>query len=97
MKTKETTSLIPLTLIAFAVVAMSLVDSSTSDAMMYDDPILEFGLPKTELLRRDTTDGRQVATSSRNTIDLSKLPNGVYAVQVLTERTENKGSTLIRL
>lgn len=43
------------------------------------------------------TDGRIVATASDSIIDLSHLPNGLYAVQVKTGKKETTGSTLIRL
>ena len=43
------------------------------------------------------TDGPIVAKASGNTIDLSNLLNGVYSVQVTTEKKETTGSTLIRL
>lgn len=44
-----------------------------------------------------TTDGRMVATGTGNTINLSTLGSGVYAVQFNTLQKESTGSTLIRL
>lgn len=43
------------------------------------------------------TDGRKMTEASGSTIDLSHLPNGVYAVQVKTNNPKTTGSTLIRL
>lgn len=44
-----------------------------------------------------TIDGRKMASTLGSTIDLSLLPDGVYAVQVKTNNPGTTGSTLIRL
>lgn len=44
-----------------------------------------------------STNGIIVSSSVSNSIDLSRLPSGVYAVQVDSSRKEETGSTLIRL
>jgi len=56
-------------------------------------------IPLTEpaILTVYATDGRQMASITAHTIDLSHLPSGIYAVQVSTGSKETTGSTLIRL
>ena len=44
-----------------------------------------------------STDGRIVAIASGNSVDLSSLNSGIYAVQVNTTNSKTTGSTLIRL
>ncbi len=40
--------------------------------------------------------GRKLKATSGNSIDLSNLPHGVYAIQVKTDKKETTGSTLVR-
>lgn len=54
--------------------------------------------PKRMIFNIYTIDGRQVMNQSgRADIDLSRLPKGVYAVQLITDSKFTTGSTLIRL
>ena len=54
--------------------------------------------PKRMIFNIYTIDGRQVMNQSgRADIDLGRLPNGVYAVQLITDNKFTTGSTLIRL
>ena len=48
-------------------------------------------------IRVYTTDGKIVATNAGNSINLTSLPAGVYAVQFNAQKKECTGSTLIRL
>ena len=48
-------------------------------------------------IRVYTTDGKIVATNAGNSINLTLLPAGVYAVQFNAQKKECTGSTLIRL
>lgn len=54
--------------------------------------------PKRKTINIYSLDGRLLLTrSGRDHINLSTLKDGVYAVQVITDRRETTGSTLIRL
>ena len=54
--------------------------------------------PKRMIFNIYTIDGLQVMTQNgRADIDLGRLPNGVYAVQLITDSKFTTGSTLIRL
>lgn len=44
-----------------------------------------------------TTDGKIVISGKGASLDLTTLPAGIYAVQVITSQVETTGSTLIRL
>ena len=95
MKTKATTPLIALTLIALAIGTMSLVDSSSSDDMMYDVPILEFGLPKTEILNRDT---HQIISKIVESQDAAYLyPSGRFHTLLYYDFSEDKLSNVVAL
>jgi hypothetical protein len=54
--------------------------------------------PKRKTINIYSLDGRLLLTrNGRDRINLSGLKDGVYAVQVITDRRETTGSTLIRL
>ena len=65
---------------------LSVVDNTTGQPI--DTPVT---------LTVYSTGGKIMATAKATTLNLSSLPNGIYAVQVKSERKETTGSTLIRL
>ena len=95
MKTKATTPLIAITLIAFAMGIMSLEDSSPSDVMLYDVPILEFGLSKTELFNRET---HQLISKIDESQDAAYLyPSGRYRTLLYDDFSEDKLANVVAL